>query len=133
LNSGNVLQKEPVEFDTSHLRGAPAEVEALVHDIKQVAQQFLYHWRTFPIVLPPSLSSCTEGEDTLARKKYHLKDLFVAPNFDELDAVAVDSKGEPRRLTNKQLESIRERGYVIAWIRRWDTFLLARRRDRLAS
>ncbi|XP_071579554.1 uncharacterized protein [Temnothorax nylanderi] len=103
-------EKEPVEFDTSHLRGAPAEVEALVHNIKEVAQQFLYHWRTFPIVLPPPLSSCTEGEDTLARKKYHLRDLFVAPSFDELDAVAVDSKGEPRRLTNKQLESIRERG-----------------------
>lgn len=105
-----VLQKEPVEFDTSHLRGAPAEVETLVHNIKEVAQQFLYHWRTFPIVLPPSLSSCAEGEDTLARKKYHLRDLFVAPSFDELDAVAVDSKGEPRRLNNKQLESIKERG-----------------------
>ncbi|XP_014469880.1 PREDICTED: uncharacterized protein LOC106741940 isoform X2 [Dinoponera quadriceps] len=103
-------EKEPVEFDTSHLRGAPTEVEALVHNIKEVAQQFLYHWRTFPIVLPLPLSSCTEGEDTLARKKYHLRDLFVAPSFDELDAVAMDSKGEPRRLTNKQLESIRERG-----------------------
>lgn len=104
------FQKEPVEFDISHLRGAPAEVETLVYNIKEVAQQFLYHWRTFPIVLPPPLSSCTEGDDTLARKKYHLRDLFVAPSFDELDAVAVDSKGEPRRLTNKQLESIRERG-----------------------
>ena len=104
------LQKEPVEFETSHLRGAPAEVEALVHNIKEVAQQFLYHWRTFPIALPPPLSTCTDGEDTLARKKHHLRDLFVAPSFDELDAVAVDSKGEPKRLTNKQLESIRERG-----------------------
>lgn len=103
-------QKEPVEFDTSHLRGAPAEVEALVHNIKEVAQQFLYHWRTFPIILPPPLSTCTEGEDTLARKKHHLKDLFVAPSFDELDSVAVDSKGEPRRLTKKQLESISKRG-----------------------
>ncbi|XP_043281762.1 uncharacterized protein [Venturia canescens] len=103
-------EKEPVEFDVSHLRGAPAEVESLVHSIKDVAQQFLYHWRTFPIVLPPPLSTCTDGEDTLVRKKHHLRDLFVAPSFDELDAVAVDSKGEPRRLTNKQLESIRERG-----------------------
>ncbi|XP_048507153.1 uncharacterized protein LOC105689462 isoform X2 [Athalia rosae] len=107
---GLQLEKEPVEFDTSHLRGAPLEVEALVHNIKDVAQQFLYHWRTFPIILPPPLSSTSDGEDTLARKKYHLKDLFVAPSFDELDAVAVDSKGEPRRLINKQLESIRERG-----------------------
>ncbi|XP_076160275.1 uncharacterized protein LOC143143176 isoform X2 [Ptiloglossa arizonensis] len=103
-------EKEPVEFDTSHLRGAPAEVEALVHNIKEVAQQFLYHWRTFPIVLPPPLSTCVEGEDTLARKKHHLRDLFVAPSFDELDSVAVDSKGEPRRLTKKQLESISKRG-----------------------
>ncbi|XP_076160274.1 uncharacterized protein LOC143143176 isoform X1 [Ptiloglossa arizonensis] len=104
-------EKEPVEFDTSHLRGAPAEVEALVHNIKEVAQQFLYHWRTFPIVLPPPLSTCVEGEDTLARKKHHLRDLFVAPSFDELDSVAVDSKGEPRRLTKKQLESISKRGF----------------------
>ncbi|XP_008202982.1 uncharacterized protein LOC100123730 isoform X2 [Nasonia vitripennis] len=122
-------EKEPVEFDCRHLRGAPAEVEALVHSIKEVAQQFLYHWKTFPIVLPPSLSTSNsatatsgapgsnnpqqQAEDSLARKKhqqYHLRDMFVAPSFDELDAVAVDSKGEPRRLTNKQLESIRERG-----------------------
>ncbi|XP_012234125.2 uncharacterized protein [Linepithema humile] len=131
-------EKEPVEFDTSHLRGAPAEVEALVHNIKDVAQQFLYHWRTFPIVLPPPLSSCTEGDDTLARKKYHLRDLFVAPSFDELDAVAVDSKGEPRRLTNKQLESIRERGEFevdsinfAGQVHRWRlSGLLQRGRDR---
>ncbi|XP_034935076.1 uncharacterized protein [Chelonus insularis] len=110
IGDGLQPEKEPVEFDTSHLRGAPTEVEALVHNIKEVAQQFLYHWRTFPIVLPPPLSSCTDGEDTLARKKHHLRDLFVPPSFDELDAVAVDIKGEPRRLTNKQLESIRERG-----------------------
>ncbi|CAG5093782.1 Protein of unknown function [Cotesia congregata] len=110
INDGLQPEKEPVEFDASHLRGAPAEVEALVHNIKEVAQQFLYHWRTFPIVLPPPLSACTDGEDTLVRKKHHLRDLFIAPSFDELDAVAVDSKGEPRRLTNKQLESIRERG-----------------------
>ncbi|XP_066597146.1 uncharacterized protein [Prorops nasuta] len=104
-------EKEPLDFDTSHLRGAPTEVENLVHNIKDVAQQFLYHWKTFPIILPTPISSmCTEGEDTLARKKHYLRDLFVAPSFDELDAVAVDTKGEPRRLTNKQLESIRERG-----------------------
>ncbi|XP_026671760.1 uncharacterized protein LOC108627846 isoform X2 [Ceratina calcarata] len=113
-NNGDGLrpEKEPVEFDTSHLRGAPAEVEALVHNIKEVAQQFLYHWRTFPIVLPPPLSTCIEGgEDTLARKKHHLRDFFVAPSFDELDSVAVDAKGEPRRLTKKQLESIGKRGF----------------------
>ncbi|XP_063981609.1 uncharacterized protein LOC135164835 isoform X2 [Diachasmimorpha longicaudata] len=110
INDGLQAEKEPVQFDASHLRGAPAEVESLVHNIKEVAQQFLYHWKTFPIVLPPPLSACSDGDETLVRKKYHLRDLFVAPSFDELDAVAVDIKGEPRRLTNKQLESIRERG-----------------------
>ncbi|XP_014217676.1 uncharacterized protein LOC106646149 isoform X2 [Copidosoma floridanum] len=122
-------EKEPVEFDCRHLRGAPAEVEALVHSIKEVAQQFLYHWKTFPIVLPPGLSTLSSneaagssavvvggcGDDSLARKKkqphsYHLRDMFVTPSFDELDAVAVDNNGEPRRLNNKHLESIQERG-----------------------
>lgn len=53
------------------------------------------------------------GGETLGRKHHrptNLRDLFVAPSFDELDAVAVDSSGEPRRLTGKQLESLRERG-----------------------
>lgn len=62
---------------------------------------------------------CVGGSDsccTLARKHRptNLRDLFVAPSFDELDAVAVDSSGEPRRLTGKQLESLRERGWVDA-------------------
>lgn len=42
----------------------------------------------------------------------NLRDLFIAPPFDELDAVAADGTGEPRRLTNSQLRSIRERGLV---------------------
>lgn len=32
------------------------------------------------------------------------------PPFDELDVVAADGSGEPRRLTNSQLRSLRERG-----------------------
>lgn len=104
------MQKEPVEFETIHLQGAPAEVELLVNNMKSVAQQFLYHWRTFPIILPPPLSLAPEGESTLTRRKHHLRDLFIAPSFDELDAVAIDREGEPRRLTAKQLECIKERG-----------------------
>ena len=102
-------QKEPVTFEICHFRGAPTEVESLVLNIKDVAEQFLYHWRTFPISLPPPLSEHTAIGDTY-KKKNHLRDFFVAPSFDELDAVAVDNKGEPRKLTNKQLESVRERG-----------------------
>lgn len=151
-------EKEPLQFNIN-LRGAPEEVVQLAHSIKDVAEQFLYHWKTFPILLPPPLAcasgtckSCndnsgggaggnggnvgngipnhmmssitnsldisldaTEGSSwtqSLGRrhKQLNLRDLFVAPSFDELDAVAVDNKGEPHRLNHKQLESIRERG-----------------------
>lgn len=40
----------------------------------------------------------------------NLRDLFIMPPFDELDAVAADNNGEPRRLTNSQLKSLKERG-----------------------
>lgn len=43
-------------------------------------------------------------------KAINLRDLFIMPPFDELDAVAADGSGEPRRLTNNQLKSLRERG-----------------------
>ena len=41
-------EREPVKFNVN-LVGAPAEVEQLVEQIKNVAEQFLYHWKTFPI------------------------------------------------------------------------------------
>lgn len=44
-------EKEPVTF-TVNLVGAPPEVEQLVEHIKAVAEQFLYHWKTFPICKP---------------------------------------------------------------------------------
>ncbi|KAB0793481.1 hypothetical protein PPYR_13101 [Photinus pyralis] len=118
------LEREPLKFEVN-LVGAPPEVEQLVNNIKQVAEQFLYHWKMFPIVLPapifqkdllpPPQQIASDGSLGRYKIKYHLRelylrDLFVAPSFDELDAVAVDSKGEPRKLTGKQLESIRERG-----------------------
>lgn len=41
-------EREPVQF-TVNLVGAPEEVEQLIQQIKTVAEQFLYHWKTFPI------------------------------------------------------------------------------------
>ncbi|XP_075230474.1 uncharacterized protein LOC142329675 isoform X3 [Lycorma delicatula] len=132
-------EKEPIQFEVN-LKGAPDEIVQLVQNIKQVGEQFLYHWKTFPIILPPPVNATapvgTNGNGgsapfvtpggggggvgdgsgccTLARRVNHrpnsLRELFIAPSFDELDAVAVDSSGEPRRLTGKQLESLRERG-----------------------
>jgi len=40
------------------------------------------------------------------------KDLFIAPTFDELEQVARDAKGSPRKLSTRQLRSIRENGLV---------------------
>ncbi|XP_050297770.1 uncharacterized protein LOC126737100 isoform X2 [Anthonomus grandis grandis] len=111
-------EREPIKFEIN-LVGAPPEVEQLVNNIKQVAEQFLYHWKTFPIILPSPVSQCdsfptsqvsSDGSLGRCKQKYHLRDLFIAPSFDELDAVAVDAKGEPRKLSGKQLEYIRERG-----------------------
>ncbi|XP_014240941.1 uncharacterized protein LOC106661805 isoform X2 [Cimex lectularius] len=126
-------EREPIQFDVQ-LKGAPDEIVQLVHNIKQIGEQFLYHWKTFPIVLPlpvnavensAALSSSAdipyitggnvgEGTSSLGRRcgsrPSTLRDLFVTPSFDELDAVAIDTSGEPRRLTAKQLEALRERG-----------------------
>jgi hypothetical protein len=41
-------EKEPITFHTN-LVGAPTEVEQLIEHIKSVAEQFLYHWKTFPL------------------------------------------------------------------------------------
>ncbi|XP_066250387.1 uncharacterized protein [Euwallacea similis] len=111
-------EREPINFEVN-LVGAPPEVEQLVNNVKHVAEQFLYHWKTFPIILPNPVSQCdsfptsqlsSEGSLGRCKTKYHLRDLFIAPSFDELDAVAVDANGEPRKLSGKQLEYIRERG-----------------------
>ena len=38
--------------------------------------------------------------------------LFVAPSFDELEQVATDSMGNLKRLSDEQLMSIWEKGYI---------------------
>ncbi|EDW68148.2 uncharacterized protein Dvir_GJ24558 [Drosophila virilis] len=111
-------EREPVEFNIN-LVGAPPEVEQLVQQIKCVAEQFLYHWKSFPIVLPQPLatstlnvtaSNATNSVSGRKKRPINQSDLFIAPPFDELDAVASDGSGEPRRLTNAQLKSLRETG-----------------------
>ena len=41
-------EKEPIKFQIN-IVGAPTEVEQLIEHIKDVASQFLYHWKTFPL------------------------------------------------------------------------------------
>lgn len=80
---------------------------------------FKFECSVYSSVLPSPVSQneslgasqiSSDGSLGRPKSKYHLRDLFVAPSFDELDAVAVDGKGDPKRLSGKQLEYIRERG-----------------------
>ncbi|CAH0719614.1 unnamed protein product, partial [Brenthis ino] len=93
-------EREPLRFDVQ-LVGAPPEVEQLVNNIKQVAEDFLYHWKTFPIVLPQSRFTGPGNRPS---------DIIIAPPCDELDAAALDAGVEPHPLSPKQLHSIREKG-----------------------
>ncbi|XP_022835080.1 uncharacterized protein LOC111362612 [Spodoptera litura] len=93
-------EREPLHFDVQ-LVGAPPEVEQLVNNIKQVAEDFLYHWKTFPIVLPPSRFTGPGNRPS---------DIIIAPPCDEIDAAALDAGIEPQPLSPKQLHSIREKG-----------------------
>ena len=54
--------------------------------------------------------SLTGGPGAGKTKPYVVRDVFITPSFDELDAVAVDVKGDPRRLSSQHLQSIREKG-----------------------
>lgn len=52
-----VAEREQLKFQIPTLVGAPTEVVQLVQQIQHVAEQFLYHWKTFPIGEPAC--SCT--------------------------------------------------------------------------
>lgn len=45
-------EREQLKFQVPTLVGAPNEVSELVQHIQHVAEQFLYHWKTFPIGRP---------------------------------------------------------------------------------
>lgn len=57
-----------------------------------------------------TVSNATNSVSGRKKRPINQSDLFIAPPFDELDAVASDGSGEPRRLTNAQLKSLRETG-----------------------
>ena len=39
--------------------------------------------------------------------------LFISPTFDELEEVALDPHGDPRRLSEAQLKSVRQNGEFV--------------------
>uniref|UniRef100_T1J1W8 Uncharacterized protein n=1 Tax=Strigamia maritima TaxID=126957 RepID=T1J1W8_STRMM len=102
-------EREPLRFDVN-FDGYPPETAELVTNIKNAAEKILYHWKTFPINLPPPIAIIQDAENPGRRKTINMRDLFIAPSFDELDAVAMDTKGQTRKLTVKQLRSVEEEG-----------------------
>ena len=44
------------------------------------------------------------------KKTINIRDLFIEPNFNELETVSTDSKGAPKKLNQAQLESLRRTG-----------------------
>lgn len=54
--------------------------------------------------------SSSQLQNNRKSRSFSLRDLFVTPSFDELEAVAMDGIGEPRRLTASQLKTLRDQG-----------------------
>ncbi|KAG1671497.1 hypothetical protein GQR58_016444 [Nymphon striatum] len=103
-------EKEAIHFHIDEAEQLSENVSELVKTIKSTAEEVLFHWKTFPIFLPHPVSLTFSNEYSNNRKKLDLKDLFILPTFDELDTVALDVKGEQRKLNKKQLWSIRDKG-----------------------
>lgn len=55
--------------------------------------------------------SSNQLQNNRKSRSFCLRDLFVTPSFDELEAVAMDGVGEPRRLNVSQLKTLRDHGY----------------------
>jgi hypothetical protein len=102
-------EKEALYFELPIDHLEPEMVEVM-ENIKQLAESLLYHWKSFPISLPPSITDGVAADGDSTKPIITFKDLFLAPTFDELELVAVDGKGEPRKLSDKQLTSVREMG-----------------------
>lgn len=59
------------------------------------------------------MPECKSMNITTVNRKHrqlNLQDLFIKPQFDELEAVAADGNGEVKYLTQTQLKAVRERG-----------------------
>ncbi|XP_045212309.2 uncharacterized protein LOC123563530 [Mercenaria mercenaria] len=97
-------EREPLRFHVSGGRESQDVKDVRLH-MKQVAESLLYHWKKFPIVLPPSLTNIGHEKGLI-----NYKDLFVAPSFDELEQVATDPFGNLKKLTDAQLKSVWDKG-----------------------
>ncbi|KAK3789575.1 hypothetical protein RRG08_016254 [Elysia crispata] len=110
---GSSPEREPLAFNTAEDKLTPNTAE-VVGAIKKLAETLLFHWKTFPIILPASITEqrATQliSDSGEPRGAVNFKDLFKAPTFDELEAVAMDENGKLKRLNKEQLALIKTTG-----------------------
>ncbi|ODM94685.1 hypothetical protein Ocin01_11990 [Orchesella cincta] len=94
-------EKGGLELDIKWETVESEDAREVIERIQLVSERVLFHWRAFPIILPQSI---------VDNKQICLKDLFVLPTFDELDALTTDCKGNPKFLSHNQLQSIKRKG-----------------------
>lgn len=87
----------------------------------QYANELLFHWKNFSYVYPPSLTGLCEhvNLDTIDKEINNedllIKNLFIMPNFNELEEVSFTDSSEstnryPKKLDKEQLMSIKKEG-----------------------
>ncbi|XP_041363220.1 uncharacterized protein LOC121378908 [Gigantopelta aegis] len=111
LEGSTEPQREPLHFRYDSSKVSP-EMGEVMESIKWLAESLLFHWKTFPIVLPQSSADvrAADGDGSNEESKLGLKDLFIAPSFDELEEVAKNKAGNLKKLNDKQLASIWNKG-----------------------
>ncbi|GFN98384.1 gmk_0 protein, partial [Plakobranchus ocellatus] len=111
---GSEPEKEPLAFNIHEDKLSPQTAE-VVKAIQKLAETLLFHWKTFPIVPPASITEQKAMVSTSETGDYQgavsFKDLFKAPTFDELEAVAMDENGKLKKLNSEQLALIKSTGF----------------------
>ncbi|XP_005097291.1 uncharacterized protein LOC101859401 [Aplysia californica] len=106
-------ESEPLQFNVDEDSLSP-DAAKVVSSIKQLAESVLFHWRSFPIVLPDSITERRAAEALSGNGEnpgvVQFRDLFIAPIFDELEAVATGTDGSLKKLDKEQLKMIQDKG-----------------------
>eukprot|EP00092_Neocalanus_flemingeri_P037052 GFUD01040338.1.p1 GENE.GFUD01040338.1~~GFUD01040338.1.p1 ORF type:complete len:1135 (+),score=193.14 GFUD01040338.1:117-3521(+) len=101
--------KESLTIDQSKIS---ADMIDAMKPLLEISKKHMWHWKIFPIVLPqPNMmqNETTSGSGP-KKKTINIKDLFIAPKFNELEAIATNSQGNPKKLTHEQIQNIHRTG-----------------------
>eukprot|EP00092_Neocalanus_flemingeri_P044994 GFUD01050107.1.p1 GENE.GFUD01050107.1~~GFUD01050107.1.p1 ORF type:complete len:190 (+),score=30.45 GFUD01050107.1:162-731(+) len=101
--------KESLTIDQSKIS---ADMIDAMKPLLEISKKHMWHWKIFPIVLPQP--NMMQNETTFGsgpkKKTINIKDLFIAPKFNELEAIATNAQGNPKKLTHEQIQNIHRTG-----------------------